>query len=137
MSLATWKKEFYPKEIEKTTVKESVEHSILKWEGMLPKNLKKHNLEWDGCNGIVEVDNTENYLICNGDTCALCYHFYDETNFEEHECEKCPLFLATGRACGYHDGNEYDRVVDGDSPLVLINALKKARNFLPKATKKK
>ena len=130
MSITTWKKEFYPKELEKTTIAESVEHSIRKWTGLLQKNLKKHRLYRDGA----YIFNKERgFKVCGPETCSLCHHFYEKKFGKHHDCGACPLFKATRKACGYHDNNQYDRVIDDkESPMILINALKKARKFLPK-----
>ena len=47
MSLKTWKKEFYPQSAKRTKQSEAVEHSLHKWRGILPANLKKHGLNRD------------------------------------------------------------------------------------------
>ncbi len=47
MSLATWKAEFYPFTAEKCAAEfpeEALDHSIRKWEGLSPENLKKHGV---------------------------------------------------------------------------------------------
>lgn len=132
MSITTWEKEFYPKESKKTTVAESVEHSIRKWEGLLQKNLKKHGLYRDGMD--VFDEETGNYVFeASSKTCSLCHHFLNEKEFYEKCCLSCPLFKATGKICDVTKGNQWEQIVHkGKSPMIMINALKKARKFLPK-----
>jgi hypothetical protein len=73
MSKQSWLKEFYPIAAEKTSKATALNHCIRKWTGLLPENLKKHNLEQPP----IEVS-------CY--TCALCAHYesYDD-------CYNCPL----------------------------------------------
>ena len=55
MSVETWKEEFYPVDATDDEVQEGsifilLDHSILKWTGALPENLKKHDVElWGVC----------------------------------------------------------------------------------------
>lgn len=123
MSLATWKKEFYSKSADKTTEAESLEHSIKKWEGATPTNLKKHNVFRKD----VTIMDRNNDLNFTDETCALCYHYLDHN--EDIPCQKCPLYKSVGVDCG-DDESPYDKIREQCFPVSkMINALKKARKF--------
>lgn len=81
MSMETWEQEFYKKDAsEPMTEKESIEHSILKWQGLSKKNLKKHKLEqfFD----LLEDKDGDGFDI-DDSSCALCQKYV--------ECSSCPL----------------------------------------------
>ncbi len=88
MSLATWEKEFYPITASKCKKKDALDHSILKWTGLLPKNREKHGMTIKHksvglrrYNYITSEENGE--LVIRDVSCALCIIFDD--------CADCPL----------------------------------------------
>lgn len=92
MSHESWKAEFYPVDARAVgdNVKLAIDHSILKWQGLLPENLAKHGLTVGG--GALLDDGYTEGLCISAKTCALCLQNLDN-------CHKCAITLATGRAC--------------------------------------
>ena len=124
MSLQTWKKEFYPIEAGDTEKRQSVEHSLQKWNGVLPKNLKKHGLKRS--NAKIFEDYGDAFEL-DMDSCSLCTWFYNDA---ASSCSECPLHKSTGKTCGIHCHNQYDAAIFDGKIQGMINALKKARKFL-------
>ena len=144
MSLKTWKKEFYPKSAKRTKISEAVEHSLQKWRGILPDNLKKHGLERD-INRIDEVappadrygslylrpyvNNRPDFRL-DDETCSLCVWYYnDDASDECSSCATCPLFKATGKSCADGESLYSEAIYDGKVNR-MVKALAKARNFV-------
>ena len=95
MSLRSWKREFYPVPAERVAKDRSVAHSLKKWIGLLPRNIRRHNLRLK-----LGLDNTVPKLIgkdgsmnIGGDTCSLCEHYQE---FGDKLCVECPLAQARG-----------------------------------------
>ncbi len=123
MSLATWKAEFYPVEASEVTEADALSHSLTKWTGLTPANLKRHGVSdkygsvYDpGDHGCLEID---------GDSCALCVHFQSG----DPECARCPLYHVRGVSC---DGtveaekcSPYVSWTTNGAPTPMINLLKK------------
>ena len=110
MSIETWKAEFYPEPADNPylTELEAVRHSIKKWEGLLPGNMRKHEVQWGHYSDIVgDFDDPEDpvgiIFDISGSTCSLC-------QYHSNECHRCALFKVRGKPC--------DRVIAGeeDSP---------------------
>lgn len=122
MSLKTWRDEFYPtrafdfhdKDINLENKLAATEHSLQKWRGLLPENLKKHRVR-TGEYGHVEaatvlpvflhglmLDRTEDHsqVLINSASCSLCVLSRDD-------CRECPIVHKRGRRC--------DVPLDGDS----------------------
>lgn len=97
MSLESWKAEFYPVEAKDATGSdaEALEHSIVKWTGLLKKNLKKHDgKKAEGFLKRVSFDGIPAFVV-DGSSCALCAkHFAAKAG-----CRECPIFMATGADC--------------------------------------
>lgn len=135
MSLATWKKEFYPvKPTKKMSAIEAVKHSLQKWEGLKSKNLNKHELEVSPWNSRIEEVYSAESLAVDITTCALCVKFYDHKN-DENPCHKCPLYLSReGNACDsygeYEVEHPYGSWVEYNNPLPMIRDLKKTLKML-------
>ena len=123
MSIETWKDEFYPTDAAEAidSPLEAAEHSLRKWTGMLPENLKKHSITFDDMM-------VEDFMDSN--TCALCE--YDDDRrllIGASSCSCCPLASA-GFQCS--DGNSpwrRSRAEQTGAPLVkaitlVINQLK-------------
>ena len=116
MSMKTWKAEFYPIPASRCAKKRSLQHSLLKWTGLLKKHLKKHGLEQVDRYWITDSNGSEFYL--DDKTCALCiWHIQD--------CTGCPLVLWGGGDC-FDDGNPYMVFGMDSDARPMIRALKKA-----------
>lgn len=132
MSLNSWKKEFYIGRVRsagKDPLK-AVEHSLRKWEGLRPNNLKKHGMIISHA----EVYNpkTHNSLPIDCTTCALCHSTLDE--YDSIDCNECTITKATGSRC---DGNNspYSALLDDGNPKKMIKVLKKSQAYLKKEAK--
>lgn len=115
MSLKTWFKEFYPTPASKPDCSPA-EHSLRKWIGFLPRNLKKHgcrhNRIWLKCGQIGHI------MLCDY-KCALCIEHLDSG------CKTCPLFKA-GFGCLKGESIYHD-VITGKKPVeFMVSALRKA-----------
>ena len=77
MSLASWKEEFYPTPAYACPCDQALEHSILKWTGLLPENLEKHKVFLDG-QYLRDPESPNCALRIDGDSCALCVHYCAE-----------------------------------------------------------
>lgn len=128
-NLQTWMNEFYPIPANsKLSEKKAIEHSILKWTGLLPENLEKHNVH-KGYGSYILDSNSKRFDI-SGITCALCEKYYIDSDEEEafltvdSACENCPLYKKLGFGCG--EGTvEKDPwrkfVLDSDPELMIKN----------------
>lgn len=124
MSLETWKKEFYPIPADKVkSHKKAVEHSILKWTGLFPKNLKKHNIYKTKNTGIYEppsiTTDEDNYnFVIDCSTCALCCLV---ENDRDVNCDNCKIVKVTGKRCD----NPWIRWRDKTDPKPMLKVLRK------------
>lgn len=114
MSLETWKAEFYPTPAEVISDPvEAIEHSILKWTGLLDDNLRKHAVRktWQAVQ-LEDVSNYGKFFRVSSSTCALCSLFlnsgfsdddndeHDDDNDEhDDDCPACPLVKAGYLSC--------------------------------------
>ena len=96
MSLETWEKEFYPSpasSVARESTLACLDHSIQKWRGLSPANLKRHGLFAE--DGFVEpigrVGDDVFSVTCV--TCSLCRKFLGPNG---QDCGGCPLFKARG-----------------------------------------
>lgn len=117
MSLATWKRHYYPKPADETDESEAVAHSLKKWRGLLPAVLEKHELKHVGC---VVRDKASNVFDVDADSCALCIHHF------AGDCRDCPLYAALGNNPCYESGQPYLTFKRTGDPEPMIAALKKA-----------
>jgi hypothetical protein len=129
MSLATWKKEFYPKAAGNVSQKSALAHSLRKWRGLTKVNLKKHGLVMDyEClsDGKPETP----CIIIDDSSCALCQCFYYALAGEP--CATCPIMLMTRDSC--HE--VYDDAIYGSkSPTKMIKLLEKTQKLQQKSSK--
>ena len=76
MSLTTWKKEFYPVPAKKMPLRKALEHSILKWRGALPGNLRKHGCCLGDCREVLssrgEFYFSTRHLYCKSNCSLYC-----------------------------------------------------------------
>lgn len=117
MSIETWKKEFYPvSATSRMSKKAAIEHSIKKWEGLLPENLKKHVVVLDRCG---DIHDDEIRFEISDQSCALCQKYMHKC------CVKCPLYEKLGFECGKGKIEAGDGWVsymeEGDPELMLKN----------------
>ena len=116
MSLETWKAEFYPIEADKTTKEQAIEHSLRKWQGLTPENLKKHGVIHERFAGVIDENDFRagkpTYMYpeavpIDAGTCALCHHYHSEPDdggyLDDEEpddyCGECPLKLTRHATC--------------------------------------
>lgn len=132
MSLETWKTEFYPIEAKDVPAEQAIAHSLQKWEGLLPENIKKHEVQSTGWK-VFDSEKAESITI-GAETCALCATFTTKDprpyldpagNEDTTNCGDCPLME-------YNDGIQCDHLNNGvtlyadglKNPLIMITALK-------------
>lgn len=125
MSLETWKKEFYSQDPTKRMTKvAAVKHSIKKWVGLRPENLKKHKLSYFDVKGLQDVDGNKFWV--NSSSCALCVKYYDDQQ-DKNSCYRCPLYKSLGNIeCDGSDDMPFMLFVDNkNDPEPMIAALEK------------
>lgn len=128
MSLESWIKEFYPKGATlaaNRSDQECLKHSIQKWTGVLPENLKKHKMDYDRYY-LFSRSEEEQPFSFSGISCALCQK-YDEPSpddgdmdcYSENEQDYCPIVRVTGQNCNevYHESST--------DPTLMIELLQK------------
>ena len=81
MSRRSWLLEFYPVPASKVPKDQAIAHSLKKWLGLLPRNLKRYGLK----TAPLRIDSS---------TCALCHHYIFTVG-----CRNCPLTLVRGAPC--------------------------------------
>lgn len=125
MSYKTWSEEFYPifaEDINQKGVSEEelIQHSLTKWKGILPENLKKHGGKLFTATPTddprVEFEDRNFYL--GTDTCSLCIKYWYSC------CYPCPL-QQQGDECGKKESPYNVAVFRGDI-VSIVNALQKA-----------
>lgn len=132
MSIASWKKQFYPitaKAAAKQGDLEAAEHSLQKWEGVAAKHLAAHGLEKVGS----RLQGGGSFFYFDGKTCSLCERFYDAAVDVENYtgCRTCPLAQTLKRPCTWmnEDGSDsfgpYEQWVEDGDPQPMIAALRK------------
>lgn len=122
MSLKTWKKEFYPKNAKTVSAKNSIAHSLRKWQGLTKTNLKKHDLHKQPYNMIGDGDF---YMEIDSDSCALCKQYENEDDYEyENKCNDCPLYQFLGQQCDEESTSPYAVWIDKGNAVPMINSLK-------------
>ena len=107
MSLKTWKQEFYPKPASRVAKKNAIKASLLKWAGLRPENLAKHDMVVS--HGFVhETEDDEKEFWIGGEDCPLCVHYnVPEECRSPERCGDCPLVIAEtamsprGEPCDY------------------------------------
>ena len=136
MSLQTWKAEFYSKPaltMVDSSWSDCLDHSICKWEGLLPENLAKHDVSLlhgsDGGPVVMDDDEEEEFEI-DSFTCALCEKA-DWCATEEsagNMCDYCPLAKSLGMSCSPSTQEGiYDEFYTTLNPVPMLEAIKNAR----------
>lgn len=138
MSLVTWKAEFYPVPASKVKKKDAVAASLLKWTGMLKKNLDKHSVYMNG--GDVVEPLTGATFWNYSETCALCAKYTTIDDIDQNDCGKCPLFLSRGGVPCFVALDDEAMVspfaARMSSPLPMVRALKNAVKWEERSRKK-
>jgi len=132
MSLESWRLEYYPVPATHVPVAEAVAHSLLKWQGLRPDNLSRHNMEVDSFGNLAYMGDLDvkDYFPVDGRSCALCVHHIAAIS----SCTRCPITLAIGRPCDAREDLEdastpwSSWTQDGD-PEPMIAALEKAAGY--------
>jgi hypothetical protein len=149
MSIKTWMAEFYPvsaskfsrgyqpvKEVGLHKNIEMLNHSILKWTGLLPQNIKKHGV-YHAPGAAAIFESMEEWIrgsARRGDvmsfssaTCALCQKHFDHNRpLDQIPCWSCPLYKHRGANC---DANDFF-IRCLDDPQQMIDALTETRDAL-------
>lgn len=99
MSMQTWMEEFYPVEAEKVPAAQAVAHSLRKWRGLRPDNMKRHGVFWGYKHTLNYITDAGGYcLFIDAGSCALCWTHVNLTG----SCASCPLSIARhGHPCDY------------------------------------
>jgi len=124
MSIQTWKKEFYSSSAKSTSKKNSIAHSLRKWQGLTKANIKKHDLIKDGA-CLESSDESIAYFSVDSDSCALCEKYMDHFRADDNPCFLCPLYNLLGKACDKGNSSPYVIWWDTCNAKPMINALKK------------
>lgn len=104
MSLATWRRKYYPKPAEVTTKEEAIEHSIRKWEGLQLPALAAEHVDASPLNGVRTIGTEHPSVGVSGASCALCFHYRD---WNQQSCRRCPLAISLGASCYADSGGAY------------------------------
>jgi len=126
MSILTWKEEFYPVPASKVSSEEAVQHSLRKWEGLRPENLRKHKVSITG--GKVTDDEAVNLTESVGidsTSCALCFLHRDDSDYY-NPCNACPLMRTHGRPCDKARQSPWSMWVKVKDPEPMISFLREA-----------
>lgn len=133
MSLKTWKEEFYPVDAESVSEEDALDHSLRKWIGLKPENLKKHGVfKVSGWRSIVDKNDEYDSMLIDGVSCSLCkFYLGDEV---DSQCESCPLTAQRGgRACdestepgSYFNDSPYANFTERDDPQAMIDLIQGA-----------
>ena len=125
MSFATWIEEFYPVPADDCPREQALEHSILKWTGLLPENLEKHGVQ--KCASYVQDPDWSDWLRIDATSCALCSHYWRSTLGCKHEAAPCPVVRVTGNTC---DARYLEFITSGQATpmLDLLRQVKEALN---------
>ncbi len=146
MNYKDWLQKYYPIPASKVqgTDLDRIDHCINKWEGL--KDAEPYGLRF--YQGDLVDEDKDVVLYVNGESCALCYKYYDhywfkvaeidgcieeDENYPDHPCTKCPLARSLGRPCDSDDGDEDGVFFQSRSnPQIMIDALKAARAMVEK-----
>lgn len=132
MSLKSWERQYYKKPACECTKEEAVQHSILKWTGLIGSNLKRHGLKrltwyrYGACGATIE-DKLRNRFIAGISTCALCFHYHPY-------CLDCPLSRVRGgwQCCTKlpkETRSPYDRFIKNGAVKPMLQYLVKAKKL--------
>ena len=122
MSFKSWCKEFYPVPADKVGKADALEHSIRKWQGLLPGALKRHGLRLQN-GGLYRGDELE--LCIGANSCALCIYY------PQFYCLGCPLVKVRNATCDNICSDEvispYHSMYHDNDPKPMLRWLRRAR----------
>jgi hypothetical protein len=135
-----WRPVFYPKTAylaaveEGATVETLIQHSFMKWLGLMPAVLRRLN------HVLNEVDLYDNYqkhiLAINATSCSLCQAYFRKHNPSKNKdkCSICPIYLSRGEVqCDEQvlgeDVSPWEAFQSDGNPIPMLNALVKASEF--------
>ena len=134
MSLQTWKETFYEdimnmKEEKRLSDLSCAEHTLKKYQGLLPENLEKHGVGLFG-RALREKNLSYVELLATGefdfssDTCSFCLKHY---NFEYQitECGNCPIGRISKPCGGNNKENTWYQVIFTKDPNPMITLMEK------------
>ena len=123
MSFATWIEEFYPVPADDCPREQALEHSILKWTGLLPENLEKHGVQ--KCASYVQDPKGILWLRLDASSCALCAHHWRQKWGCKDIEDPCPIMRVTGNTC---DARYLEFITSGQATpmLDLLRQVKEA-----------
>lgn len=149
MSLESWIEEFYPIEplyIESDDDIVLLQHALKKWEGALPENCEKHDVEYFDHeivdHNALDIDEyAEDTLMFGTTTCSLCQQ-YPFRKSAQGECtslsivdstnKQCPIVRFLGRPCDRTE-NLYNIYSESrHDPKPMIKLLKDTVQFVEK-----
>lgn len=117
MSMQTWLQEFYPVpacDLINSSPLEQAEHALLKWTGVLPENLAKHNIAKYICDNKIG-DAAEQFRLIT-DVCVWCLKYY-----YSRRCDGCPL----NHVNCLMDNSVYLKWMTFEDPIPMIEEIKK------------
>lgn len=91
MNLQDWKAKWYPISAQACSAEGAIDHSILKWTGLLPENREGLKL-WLWGGALQDPDGA--VFEVNATTCALCAIHFD--SYASEPCADCPLSKSRG-----------------------------------------
>lgn len=119
MSIETWKKEFLPslKNAKTWTDKKCFQHVAKKYEGISPKNLRKHQVKMrKGARYLSYLTLYEDVLSV--DECALCIKYHKP--YTTNECKGCPLYRAEIGCMEPEETSLYRKVRALQKPILMV-----------------
>jgi hypothetical protein len=123
MSLATWKKEFYPVDAQAACKDRitAIVRSLCKWRGLMPSALRKHKMtKQEGWGEILGNCDCDAFWVDEG-SCALCFNYKYDT--EKPMCSQCPIYMAIGHSCDDEEGGNiygYWVTTGGAKPMIRV-----------------
>lgn len=131
MSVCSWQRKFYKTPADKAagSDREAVRHSILKWTGLLKRNLAKHDVSYSDRKVFID-DSYDIPFHINGRSCALCHRYSDAGPDEEmnviQDCYNkklemyCPIVRATGKSCDFGLKSAWNQSKDRPEPMLEL-----------------
>lgn len=124
MTLKTWLEEFLPEPSKEMTRVEALRHSIKKYEGALPKNLKKHGVALHRKRIVERTNMFANMEVFVGDYCTLCLLYYNPNEKGAKACQDCPI-KESGNYCRNHNSPWWTFIHTGE-PYEMLRILTEA-----------
>ena len=144
MSMKTWRAQYYPTPAENcrtawtnaTNSREelnaniaAVRHSLCKWQGLLPANLKRHQCKKNNFAHIRGYRGAA-ALAIDTDSCALCQIHRDEYLYGLESCGDCPIVALLGHSCTGNDERPYEIWQETGDPAPMIKVLRRTLKML-------